>query len=139
MERRLDLHVEHELVAPRREVLDPGEVGDGGVVDQDVGRPEPLGGLATSRSRSSGLDRSARIATAVPPAARICSTVSPIVPSSGDVPGSVVLAATATAAPAAPNRRAISAPIPRLAPVTIATFPSSSPMPLTLRAWRNES
>jgi alkylation response protein AidB-like acyl-CoA dehydrogenase len=41
---------------------------------------------------------------------------------------SAVLAATATAAPSAPNRRAISAPIPRLAPVTRATFPSSMPI-----------
>jgi hypothetical protein len=40
----------------------------------------------------------------------------------------VVRAATATAAPAAPNRRAISAPIPRLAPVTRATFPSRTPI-----------
>ena len=73
------------------------------------------------------------MATAVPPAARICCTVSAIVPGNGDVPSSVVRAVTATAAPAAPNRRAISAPIPRLAPVTIATLPSRMPMPSLLR------
>ncbi len=54
----------------------------------------------TSRSLSSGSDRSAWIATAVPPAARICSAVSPIVPGNGDMPAPVVRAATATAAPA---------------------------------------
>jgi len=40
------------------------------------------------------------------------------------VPVSVVRAATATAAPSRANRRAISAPMPRLAPVTMATLPS---------------
>ena len=85
----------------------------------------------TSRSLSSGLDRSARIATAVPPAARICSAVSPIVPGNGDMPAPVVRAATATAAPAAPKRRAISAPMPRLAPVTMATLPSRMPTLIT--------
>ncbi len=38
------------------------------------------------------------------------------VPGNGDVPASVVRADTATAAPAAPNRRAISAPIPPARP-----------------------
>ena len=95
------------------------------------GGPSSPAASATSRSRSSGVDRSARIATAVPSAARICSTVSAIVPANGDVPGSVVRAATATAAPSRPNRRAISAPMPRLAPVTMATLPSRMPMPIT--------
>ncbi len=44
------------------------------------------------------------------------------------MPASVVRAATATAAPARPKRRAISAPMPRLAPVTIATLPSKTPI-----------
>ena len=102
VERRLDLDVEHQLRNRLRgEVLDPGEVRDGRVADQDVRRAELAAVSATRRSRSSGLDRSAGIATAVPPAARICSTVSPIVPANGDVPGSVVRAATATAAPSA--------------------------------------
>src|SRR6201996_135000 len=85
----------------------------------------------TSCSRASGRARSARMATAVPPPARMSCTVSPMVPSNGEVPASVVRADTATAAPAAPNRRAISAPIPRLAPVTMATLPSRMPMPTT--------
>ena len=71
------------------------------------------------------------MATAVPPAARICSAVSPIVPGNGDMPAPVVRAATATAAPAAPKQRAISAPIPRLAPVTMATLPSRMPTLIT--------
>src|SRR5690348_14766184 len=41
----------------------------------------------TSRSLSSGLDRSARIGTAVPPAARICSVVSAMVPGNGEPAG----------------------------------------------------
>ncbi|GII24711.1 hypothetical protein Pme01_43080 [Planosporangium mesophilum] len=61
----------------------------------------------------------------VPPAASIAAAVSPIVPSSGDWPGLTVRAATATAAPSAANLRATSAPMPRLAPVTTATFPAS--------------
>jgi hypothetical protein len=86
---------------------------------------------STSRSRSDGLDRSAGIATAVPPAELICATVWSIVPGSAAGAPSVVRAATATAAPSLPNRRAISAPMPRLAPVTRATFPSSTPIRAT--------
>ena len=92
----------------------------------------------TRRSLSSGLDRSARIGTAVPPAARICSVVSAMVPGNGEVPVSVVRAATATAAPSAANRRAISAPMPRLAPVTMATLPSRMPMAITPRVRATE-
>src|SRR5215469_16147115 len=94
------------------------------------GVPSRLMVSATRRSRSCGLARSAVIATAVPPAAWICCAVSAMVPSNCETPGSAVLAATATAAPSAANRLAISAPIPRLAPVTIATLPSSSPIPV---------
>jgi hypothetical protein len=92
---------------------------------------------STSRVRSSGLDRSAAIATAVPPARLISATVWSIVPGKAAGAPSVVRAATATAAPAAPNRRAISAPIPRLAPVTRATFPSRTPIKTFLpnEAW----
>src|ERR1700683_5595793 len=82
---------------------------------------------ATRNSRSSGLARLWAMAKAGPPAARIWSAVSPMVPANGESPGSVVRAATVTAAPSAANRLAISAPMPRLAPVTIAIFPSSRP------------
>ena len=77
------------------------------------------------------MDRSADIATAVPPAARIAAAVLSIVPWNRDWPGSVVLAATATAAPSAPNRSAMAAPMPRLAPVTMAIFPSRTPTSIT--------
>ena len=83
---------------------------------------------STSRTRSSGRDRSAEIATAVPPAPLISATVWSMVPGKAAGAPAVVRAATATAAPSAPNRRAISAPIPRLAPVTRATFPSITPI-----------
>ncbi len=112
-----------------REVLDPGEVRDRGVVHQDVGRPRvarvglgdqplPVRGLGQvgrdgDRRAARGLDRRRGLADR---------------PVQRRLAGLVVLATTATAAPSAPNRLAISAPIPRLAPVTIATFPSSRPM-----------
>jgi hypothetical protein len=51
-----------------------------------------------------------------------------------EVPASAVRAATTTAAPAWPKRRAISAPMPRLAPVTMATLPSKIPMSALLAA-----
>ena len=70
----------------------------------------------------------AAIATAVPPASTIDCTVSLIVPSNALWPASVVRAETATRAPSAAKRRAISAPMPRLAPVTMATRPSSDPI-----------
>ncbi len=84
---------------------------------------------SASRVRSSGRDRSAGIATAWPPASLISATVWSIVPGIAVGAPDVLRAVTATAAPAAPNRRAISAPIPRLAPVTRATLPSSTPIP----------
>src|SRR3954464_2179976 len=63
------------------------------------------------------------MATARPPSASILETVSssePTVPS----PGRSVRAMAATAAPSAAKRMAMALPIPRLAPVTIATRPS---------------
>jgi hypothetical protein len=45
VERALHLDVEHELEAARGEVFHPGEVGDGGVADQDVRRAELPAGL----------------------------------------------------------------------------------------------
>ncbi len=102
------------------------------------GAPSWLTVSATRCSRSASFDRSAGIAAAVPPSALICSTVSLIVPARVELPGSTVRAATATAAPSAANRRAISAPIPRLAPVTMATRPSSMPIRI-LRASAYET
>ncbi len=40
VERRLHLNLEHQLIPARGEILDPGEIGHGGVVDQDVRRSE---------------------------------------------------------------------------------------------------
>ena len=74
-----------------------------------------------------GLDRSAWIATARPPAssisARVCSS-DPTYRSSG----ASVRAVSATAAPSAASRWAIAFPSPRLAPVTSATLPSHLPL-----------
>ena len=69
------------------------------------------------------LDRSACIATAFPPAARIPSSVSRNDPTYFGS-GSIVRAVSATVAPSAANRLATALPSPRLAPVTNATFPS---------------
>ena len=76
-----------------------------------------------NRSRSSGLDRSAAMATACPPFLVTACTVSSRLPSNWLVPGSIVLAVTATVAPSAAKRSAIAIPIPRLAPVTRAVRP----------------
>src|ERR1017187_1936808 len=76
-----------------------------------------------SRSRSSGLVRSAWTASARPPAAVISSHVSRSEPTYLGS-GSSVRAVIATAAPSAANRTAIAFPSPLLPPVTSATFPS---------------
>jgi hypothetical protein len=62
VERRLDLHREHQRVPLRAELLDRREPGDRRVVDQDVGRPEPRRGLLDQphpvlRPRQVGRDR----------------------------------------------------------------------------------
>src|SRR5205823_1493867 len=80
---------------------------------------------ATRRSTSSSRARSARIATARPPSASMAATVSWIVPGSRSSNTASVRAATATAAPSRAKVRAIASPMPRLAPVTIATRPAS--------------
>ena len=126
VEGRLHLHVEHERVALGGEVLDPAEVGDRRVVDQDVRRPELAGCLGDQALAVAGPGPG-------PPRWRPRSRPPPGSPGrladrplQRRLPGPVVRAATATAAPSAANRRAISAPMPRLAPVTMATFPSST-------------
>src|SRR5271156_3194253 len=85
---------------------------------------------ATTRSTNAARDsdevRSTWYGNARPPAASMSATVSRRVP--GMTPCAVcsrLLAATATTAPSQANRFAMAAPIPRLAPVTRATRPSS--------------
>ena len=77
------------------------------------------------RSTSSSTARFVGTAIASPPAARARRTVSSTVPGSGSGVASVARAAQATRAPAAASATAVAAPTPRLAPVTIATRPSS--------------
>ena len=84
---------------------------------------------STARSIESGSRTSSTTGTAVPPAELISSETVRIVPGrrgSGDA--SSERAATATAAPCAASPRAMSAPIPRLEPVTNALRPSSRPI-----------
>src|SRR5580658_1044497 len=76
-----------------------------------------------SRSRSSGIERSAWTATARPPAEVISSQVSRSDPTYFGS-GSSVRAVIATDAPSAASRLAIAFPSPLLPPVTSATFPS---------------
>src|SRR5438552_14618691 len=59
---------------------------------------------------------------AVPPAARMAATVVSSEPSSGWSPSRTVRAAQTTRPPSAAKSRAISAPMPRLAPVTTTTL-----------------
>src|SRR5919197_2014345 len=68
-------------------------------------------------------------ASASPPPARIPATVVSSEPASGWSPSRSVRAAQITRPPSIANSRAISAPMPRLAPVTTTTFPSSWPIP----------
>src|SRR5215472_9206255 len=73
-----------------------------------------------------------------PPARVTSSAVSSIVP--GREPGLAVVErpVTYTAAPASPNPIAIPLPMPRVAPVTIATFPCNAPpMPLEILSELN--
>src|SRR5437867_12533995 len=56
-------------------------------------------------------------------------------PSKGCVPSCTVRAEQMTLPPSAANTLAISAPIPRLAPVTMMTLPSSLPMHSSLHAY----
>src|SRR5579875_1438943 len=80
-------------------------------------------------SLSAGSDRSAGIATASPPAARTCSTVSSRLPEKRLSPGRAVRADTTTTACSMARRRAMALPIPLLAPVTSAVRPSRAPIP----------
>jgi hypothetical protein len=58
----------------------------------------------------------------VPPTSVMAAAVWPIVPDRTELPSSVVRAAVATAAPSAAKRLAIAAPMPLLAPVTMAAL-----------------
>ena len=69
------------------------------------------------------------MATARPPAASISATVSPMVPGRRSFQTCSVRATTATAAPSCASAMAIERPRPRLAPVTMATRPSSRDPP----------
>ena len=128
LERRPHLDLEHHPEVLLRERLDGAEPGDGAVVDEDVDRAQLALGLLDQAGAVLGAGQVGGDRTAAPPASTIDCTVSWIVPSNTLCPASVVRADTATRAPSAAKRRAISAPMPRLAPVTMATRPSSAPM-----------
>src|SRR5690242_11599186 len=74
-----------------------------------------------------GSARSATMGSATPPSAAMSSATSWSEPARcPPEPGSRLRATMATRAPSAAKRRAMAAPIPRLAPVTIATLPVSA-------------
>ncbi len=81
---------------------------------------------STAALTDSSLVTSHATGSARPPAATIPSATDPMVP--GSLPRSSERAATATEAPAAASDFAIVAPMPRLAPATNATLPSSGPL-----------
>ena len=72
-------------------------------------------------------------AVASPPASRMFLIVISREPGSGCVPSWTVRAVAMTFAPSAAKHSAIAAPMPRLAPVTIATLPSNLPMSFSSR------
>ena len=129
VERRLDLDGEHQLVLLRGEVLDPGEVRDRGVVHQDVGRAELASRLGDEPLPVLGLgqvggdrDRGAARGPDLRRRSRRSSRRTAMCQARWSWP---------RPRPPRPRRRiacAISAPMPRLAPVTMATLPSSRPM-----------
>src|SRR5262245_16635444 len=82
---------------------------------------------AMKSAREAASRMSPRIATARPPSASIAATVSRSVPGTPSGAWSRLRATAATRAPSDARRLAIAAPIPRLAPVTSATFPSQEP------------
>src|SRR3972149_7678049 len=90
--------------------------------------PAPPRAPCPSRSHSSGSEMLTATGVASPPAARIASTVRSREPSSGCSPSRRGRAAQTTRPPSAANARAISAPMPRLPPVTMTDLPSSLPM-----------
>ena len=119
----------------------PGTGGRPGAVNaalftRMVMAPRASRAASTSCAMSSRLVRSARIATARPPAASISATVSPMVPGNRSSHTCSVRPTTATAAPSAASANAIARPRPRLAPVTIAARPTSRRVIPSPRAGR---
>src|SRR3954451_12717799 len=88
--------------------------------------PSSASAVATIASTSASTARFVGTAIARPPASVMRRTVSSTVPGSGRGVASVARAAHATATPSAARATAVAAPTPRLAPVTMATFPESS-------------
>ena len=78
---------------------------------------------ATAASTDSALVTSHTTGDAVPPRSVMSAATEWIVP--GSFPSTSLRAATATAAPASASATAMLRPIPRLAPATKATLPSS--------------
>ena len=114
------------------------EVGDGGVVHEDVDRA--VGGhrglhqpLAVIDLGEVGLDEAGFAAGL----ALMCAMVSVSVPESRLSPSSAVRAVATTRAPSCASLAAIAAPMPRLAPVTMATLPFSGPFGLTVSVGHN--
>src|SRR5438034_6061575 len=83
------------------------------------------------RWQSSSFERSTCTACALPPASVISLAVPSNVPGRKCCPSLSVRAATTTLAPSRANNCAMAAPMPRLAPVTTATLPSSCPAIVT--------
>ena len=138
LERRPNLHLEHQRVVRVGERVDGLEVGDGGVVDEHVDRAQPLLDGVNERVPILRTSEVGRDRDRASPAASIDSTVLVRLPGSGWSPSLTVRADTATAAPSAANNEAIASPMPRLAPVTSATRPSSFTGRAAAVAWPRE-
>src|SRR6185312_13663278 len=108
-----------------RVVLDRHVVGERRVVHQHVDRAVAP---RISRSHSAGSEMLAPMPCASPPASRMAATVLSSEPAKGCWPSWTVRATQITRPPSDAKSRAMSAPMPRLAPVTTTIFPSSRPM-----------
>ena len=87
--------------------------------------PNAARASSTTRAHASRSRRSATSGTASPPSAWMAATVACNEPATRLSPSLRVRATHATRAPSAARPRAIASPMPRLAPVTIATLPCS--------------
>src|SRR5262245_25040925 len=136
-EGRVKVHGPRAQPLVQREVLHRQVVRERRVVDEDVDGPVALLGRAHELLALGGIgdvhrDRS-RLAAA--PASRIAATVVSSEPASWWSPSRSVRAAQITRPPSAAKSRAISAPMPREAPVTTTTLPSSLRMCGRLPRW----
>jgi hypothetical protein len=120
-ERALQVHPQDLVEIGLGEVEELGAVDDAGIVDEDV--DVAAEGLPCARPRAPATE-------AASPTSAATKAVLPVLPISSAValPAVASMSERTTLAPSAANRCAMALPMPRAAPVTMATLPSSAPM-----------